>query len=765
MARQLGALGSPRYDLLILEVATGEHLHHRSGLTPPGVAAAIPWLKHLNAYGCEILVRPSAPAGLTHFEGVHLGAVREASAAGFQAAAVLRAPDGGREVWMRGGADLPPAVQDLVDRELARRLRPGRAAQTPGYGHLAGFTSPFAQRAGGLERPPFLTLEEDGGRVYGGFRALAAEARARAAAEVLEQRVEREIAGLGRQPVAAGEAGVEGDRGADVASAREGLAREGSAREVLPREGSARVEGEMDGSGARAAAAASAPAAAEAGGTSPRAAAARPASRQAALREMLAITDQEAERRGLAGAPRSPSPAEIEQQLARWSAARQAHAEALAAAGGEIHDGSRGAVPYRLEARVVATFRAQEAIRHELAERLGVREVPAELPAEAAVALARWQASLSGAEERLDRLLLEPGATASDRLEGAIAVRTLREELADAARERGLTLREAAPGVAAGGLVAAGERADTAVEIGMGLRAAADLPAPSELAVAALQPAGERAGTLGAAEIGAPPEAGAALPMSAEVPTGGLQAGGERAGTGVVAEVEAAPAAAATLPASSELAVAGLQPVTEGAGTVDGAELGRGSAAAAAWPVPPELPAAGLLPSPGSEAAQARPGPRAVMEREVGAAAARSMDAPDDEVLVSAYDDTAIPYSAERHAAGWREELAAELSLEARETALRAELLALERAHERASLLLEGLESRIESQPTSARLAAHETVVATVLELEERQVPVAERVAYLANHRVGRELGRLRRILEREPTGEAIAALTRVLDE
>ena len=78
---------------------------------------------------------------------------------------------------------------------------------------------------------------------------------------------------------------------------------------------------------------------------------------------MLAITDQEAERRGLAGTLRPPSPAEIEQQLARWTAARQAHAEALAAAGGEIHDGSRGAVPYRLEARVVATFRAQEAIR------------------------------------------------------------------------------------------------------------------------------------------------------------------------------------------------------------------------------------------------------------------------------------------------------------------------------------------------------------------------------------------------------------------
>jgi hypothetical protein len=607
VARQLAALGSPRYDVLILVVATGEHLHHRTGLTPPGVTAAIPWLKHLNAQGCEILVRPSAPAGLSHFEGVHLGALREASAAGFQPAAVLRAPDGGREVWMRGGADLPPGVQELVDRELTRRLRPGRAPQTPGYGHLAGFTSPFAQRAGGLERPPFLTLEEDGGRVYGGFRALAAEARARAAAEVLEERVEREIAGLGRQvAAAAAEGGMAG--GAAAAGAAPGV---------------------VDG-------------------TPPRATAGRPASRQAALREMLAITDQEAVRRSLAGAPRPPSPAEIEAQLAGWAAARQAHAEALAAAGAEVADGLRGAAPYRLEARVVATFRAQETIRQELAERLGVEDVPAELPAGAALQLARWQASLSGAEERLDRLLLEPGATASDRLEGAIAVRTLREELADAAREHGLVLREAVPGVAPD------------VE-----------PVDVERADAGRGDAGR--GDAGLADAG-------------------------RGDAG--------------------LAGAGL------------ADAGRGDAGQPdGWP------------------------------------GARSTEAGGLEGLVAAYDDAGISRGAERHAAGWRAQLAVELRLEGREAALRMELSALERAHERASLLLDALESRLEREPTSARQAAHATVVGSLMDLEELQVPVAARVAYLARHRLERELGRLERILEREPTAEGIAALTRVLDE
>jgi hypothetical protein len=61
-----------------------------------------------------------------------------------------------------------------------------------------------------------------------------------------------------------------------------------------------------------------------------------------------------------------------------------------------------------------------------------------------ALKLARLHASLADAEERLDRLLVEPGATAVERLEGAVAVRTLRDELADAAREQGPAVPEPA---------------------------------------------------------------------------------------------------------------------------------------------------------------------------------------------------------------------------------------------------------------------------------------------------------------------------------
>jgi hypothetical protein len=265
----------------------------------------------------------------------------------------------------------------------------------------------------------------------------------------------------------------------------------------------------------------------------------------------------------------------------------------------------RGAAPYRLEARVVATYRAQETIRQELAERLGVQEVPAELPAGAALQLARWQASLSGAEERLDRLLLEPGAAASDRLEGAIAVRTLREELADAAREHGLVLREAVPGVAPDAEL---------MEAGVG---------DARLASAGLADAGRADAGLADARPG----------------NAGL-AEAERE-HGLVLREEVLGAAPAGLADAGE-------PMT-----------------------PAEQVAEGLPPSRGSEGEPERPEAWAVAGQPAGWPGARSMETGGDEGLVAAYDEAPISRAAERHAAGWREQLAVELGLEGREAALR----------------------------------------------------------------------------------------------
>jgi hypothetical protein len=629
VARQLAALGSPRYDLLVLHPESGERRHERNGLTPSGVVADVPWLKHLNAGGCEILVRPSAPAGLSFFEGVRVETLRAAREGGLEPAAVLRAPDGAREVWMRGGADLPPAVQELVDGELARELRPSRGPLAHGYGHLAGFTSAHAQQAGGLARPPYLTLEEDGGRVYSRFRSLAPESRARASAQALEVRARREIAALGRGTAAAPVATTAtAARGAAVTAAAVGAATE------------ARTAGE------------------EGGG-------ARPGSPQAALHRLLAVTDEEAERRGLTSGARQPAPGETEQRLWAWARIQGEHAAALAAAAAAAAaappgGSGSGTALYEIEGRVVASFRAREEARYALAEWLGVREVPGELPEAAAVNLARWRGAVSDAEQRLDEVLLQAGAPAGERLEAAIAVRTLREELAEVAAQHGLEAREPVAGAAAALLPAAGDS---------------------------------------------------------------IALGGMGTAEGTAAGATAAETAAAETTAAETTSPAGFEGQTVAGGA-------------------------------------------AAMGAEAGAAAATvEMDAPSDGALMGGYEMAAEALREDGGAAEWRRQLAAELSLDGREAALRQELRGLEWAQERAALQLEALETRIEGLPGAANGIAQEALADAIGELERRQVPLAERIAALADRRLERDLERLQQVLERRPSEALVSRFTQLLEE
>jgi hypothetical protein len=387
VAGQLAALGCPRFDILVLDASTGAHRHLRSAWTPEQVLGALGWLRHQNAQGGEILVRPAAPAGLSFFEGVTGPRLDAAIADGFEPAAVVRAPDATREVWMRGTAEVPPRVQQLIDDELARALAATRPVRTPGYGHLAGFTSPMAQRAAGVARPPFLTLDRARGRVYRRHAALARDCRERASREDLERRTARDLEALGRTlpPTAAN-----GHPRSDTAQ--------------------------------------------------------RPTPQAAALLQLRDEADREAHRLGLAS-PYTRDPAVVEASLARWSAARAAHQEALAAtAAAAPTAGTAGAAPHgaprtpapETEAAVVETFRRLERERQGLAEQLGVRDIAADLPPAAARDLARWRSVLAAAEATLDHLLTDADTPPNERLEAAVTVRTLREELTDAIRQHGL---------------------------------------------------------------------------------------------------------------------------------------------------------------------------------------------------------------------------------------------------------------------------------------------------------------------------------------
>ncbi|HVT18574.1 MAG TPA: relaxase/mobilization nuclease domain-containing protein [Thermoanaerobaculia bacterium] len=370
--RQLAALASPRYDVLVLDAATGAHRHLRGAWTPEQVLAAAGWLKHQNAQGGEILIRPVAPLGYCHLAGVGREALQAAREAGFEPAAVVRAPDGSREVWLRAGIDIAPHLQGSVQSTLARRFRAVRTPAVPGYGHLAGFTSPLAQRTADLARPPFLSLDEAAGRSYRAAREVVKEAAKELAGKDLSDRLERELAHLS---------------------------------DLLPPRPAAAAD--------RAAEPAASP--------SPE------------IRDALRALDADALRRGLAVTP--PGRDELASEVGRIERARHEYAVAHQALGGV--DREDPALRDAAAARTVAAFQALRLAEDGLAERLGVQTLPARLDPARLDQLARRHATLLRAEARLGALEAEPAAEATDRLEAAIAVRTLRAELADLAARQG----------------------------------------------------------------------------------------------------------------------------------------------------------------------------------------------------------------------------------------------------------------------------------------------------------------------------------------
>ncbi|HVT59505.1 MAG TPA: relaxase/mobilization nuclease domain-containing protein [Thermoanaerobaculia bacterium] len=376
---QLAALASARYDLLVLDAASGAHRHYRGAWTPEQVLAAVPWLKHENAQGGEILVRPVAPLGYSHLAGVNSEALAVGRKNGFEPAAVLRAADGSREVWLRAGREIPPQLRLTTERALARRFRAARPPEAPGYGHLAGFTSPLAQRARGLARPPFLSLDEAGGQQYRSAPALAAAAAKLLVERDFKERLDREL-----------------DFHPD------------------PR-----------------------PTASPGDGAGP------PVS--SLLSPLLRAADAEAARQGLAAAP--PHSTEIARGIKEIEAARRAYAEAWTAVREAAPDDARAGARApdenaarrdALEQRVVDSYRSLRAVEDSLADRLGLQELPATLKPEPLEYVAYLQHVVLRAEARSFELETTAAAAPTDRLEAAVALRTLREELADRVRQSDL---------------------------------------------------------------------------------------------------------------------------------------------------------------------------------------------------------------------------------------------------------------------------------------------------------------------------------------
>jgi hypothetical protein len=745
--RQLAALASPRYDLLVVDAATRTPRHQFEVWTAEQVLAAVPWLAGENARGGEVLVRPAAPLGFTHLAGVPEQALAPARSAGFEPAAVLRCADGSHEVWLRAGAEPATPVRPAVERALARRFRTTAPAAAAGWGHLAGFTSPLARRAADLPEAPRLRLAEAAGAEYRAAAGLAARAARRVAERQVQARVEREVAALG---------------------------------------------------GA-------------AGAAPPAAGAALPVGSRAALRgefvAALRAIDAEAARRGLAESP--PAPEEIEplarevaEARLRYAAMHDAFLDPVAA-----DPLARAAA----EGRVAGSFRALRAAEDLLAERLGVEVLPADLAHATLAELARRQAAVLRAEARSAALELDPGSAAADRREAALAARQLRSERAAYARAQGCAPAPAGAGLekvhAAPALL--GQEPERLLPSPAPVRALPVTVVEVKRAGPAADPPSRGAAGEGAARpdlaAGVTPEPRrapvrdpwaelaqhrAGRPAAVREP--GMDGRGiederaPRAEPRVLAEPRApaepwAPAESRALAAprqevlfrppatlasddvlllghrKAELELRALEELAAGGARGAGlAAAGRGTGLAPHGAAEREAGLADAARGTPERVASLAGAARGAAEREAGVAGAARGGA----------DRGAGVAAAAQPAQGlaWRLKVAFELALEAREADLARDLRGLGRLHERTALALATLEPRVASASSARELAAYDALASQLDGLDERLGGLRRRVTRLAEARLGRELERRGQELVRRPTAEGLADYQRLLE-
>jgi hypothetical protein len=162
---QLRAMGCERFELGIRRDA-GEMIL-REGQGAIEIEGAIKWLRHENAKGAHIYVRPAGLHALSLIDDLSAEAIERMKAEGFEPAVVVETSPNNFQAWLNHGQVLEAATSTRAAKALVERFGGDpSSADWRHFGRLAGFTNPKRERqlASGLR--PFARLRSATGRVY-----------------------------------------------------------------------------------------------------------------------------------------------------------------------------------------------------------------------------------------------------------------------------------------------------------------------------------------------------------------------------------------------------------------------------------------------------------------------------------------------------------------------------------------------------------------------------------------------------------------------
>ena len=154
------------------------------------ILKSVPWLRHQNAAGRNIYIRPKGEHDLSLVDDLTDDALLSMKEAGFNPALIVETSPGNYQAWLRHPELLSKEMSTAAARVLAERFGGDRAAADwRHFGRVAGFTNRKAKyRDEGTRLYPFVRLVEAAGGVYPEAERFLTGVRH----EVEQEQVERE---------------------------------------------------------------------------------------------------------------------------------------------------------------------------------------------------------------------------------------------------------------------------------------------------------------------------------------------------------------------------------------------------------------------------------------------------------------------------------------------------------------------------------------------------------------------------------------------
>src|SRR6202158_2586136 len=157
-------MGCERFELGIRRDA-GEMIL-REGQAATEIEEAIKWLRHENAKGAHIYVRPAGLHALSLIDDLSAEAIERMKAEGFEPAVVVETSPNNFQSWLNHGQVLEAALSTRAAKVLVERFGGDpSSADWRHFGRLAGFTNPKRERQLPSGMRPFARLRSAKGRV------------------------------------------------------------------------------------------------------------------------------------------------------------------------------------------------------------------------------------------------------------------------------------------------------------------------------------------------------------------------------------------------------------------------------------------------------------------------------------------------------------------------------------------------------------------------------------------------------------------------